>query len=269
MPLADFFKSFTAFFLLVGAIFFFSGDDFSAAPAGAFWQTQAGITEFSLSAEPGERLVYDIRWKLFNIGQASIEYLGEETLDGNKLHLIRSTISTLKVRDEEFIYGYQSTLLPYLVKRNVSFMGIAKKITERYNQKEGTVSITEETGSKRNSFVIRCDGFIENAVLFIYKLRNIGNPFKGIRAHIQLPTKTLSIHFDGIVRVKNGHSQHMARLFKSEKNEFVCYIANATGALPLKLRNASKYFTSSEMCLVERRILTEDEIGEYKSSIEK
>jgi len=185
----------------------------------------------------GEQLEFDVYYKALKLGSSKLTFHGEKELDGKNLYYITFRTNVPGFQDEEEIYAYKGSFLPYRILRDIKRGGAFPiKICEDYDQKSYKVDI-EEKGTlltKRQTITKDCP--IHNALLLTYLYRTRLNPE---RCKVSIPMLDFDIVSEGKKTVMTDAGERSAYIFTGEPSKFTFWLSADENRVPLKITGHS------------------------------
>ncbi|MFH1479503.1 MAG: DUF3108 domain-containing protein [Candidatus Omnitrophota bacterium] len=191
-----------------------------------------------LPFEKNERLTYDVKYKGLRIGEAILDFRGEEELRGEKLYHVTFFTKAASFKDTEEIFGDMRTFLPKEVRRMVKKkIGFNDSIIETYDQKDFRVDITSKSNLRTKKSSIKKDSPIHNAILLVYFCRAKADFKEKEKFHISLPTLDFIVSYKGKEAIETPMGKYAAHAFISDPPHFKLYLADDKKRTPLLIQN--------------------------------
>jgi hypothetical protein len=181
----------------------------------------------------GEEIVYDIKYGAVTIGTSRFNCLADSRIDGSAVNVMTLNTSAPHFKDTETVYSYPDSNLPLRVERYISRWPVWEKITEEYDQKNFTVNITKNNGTKN---VIKKEGVIYNAVLLPYFIRRADNLNPGWAIAVTLPTQQFSVTLVSVEDLTVPAGTFRTYHFKSDPKKFEIWITADERRIPVKIQ---------------------------------
>jgi len=196
----------------------------------------------ALAAAPyakGEVIRYGIKKMGIKVGEATLEFKGETVRDGKKYTLIIFSAKGFNFSDEERIFVDGKSFLPKLVVRNLNIFGKKEKITEEYDQKAGTVTITKVAKGKTTIQVLEKKGPLDNIFGFIFRYRIHGSLNQAEQFKVRLPRLDATIAGVKNLRFNAAGKTYEALLLRSIPPQYSIWMDRGPRRLPLRIVSAS------------------------------
>lgn len=198
----------------------------------------------------GESIQYLIR----PAGISEYHNLGMVDLNGIKVNLVTLSYKVLFVNSTEKIYFDPKSFLPYKIERTIFKLWWKEYVTEEFDQKNFTVTVTTFKGQTLvNKQIIKADGPIQNVLLSLFYLRKssdfkIGWNFT-VRILDEFKPETVSTKLElvSIDQISVPAGQFQAYHFKSIPAKFELWINKNTPQVPLKIKLKSVFDCSVSM----------------------
>ncbi len=231
------------FFLLILAVLI---------PAGTFCllkkkvETPVGVAE-PVKPKPktseyiGEKIVYDVKLGLLNVGRAEFNHLKGVELDGADLNLMTFQTRLARFNDLENIYSDPETSLPIKVVRRVTGWNKNEQITEDYDQKNHRLSITKVVGDKSELMHIQKSDVIHNAILLPFYLRRYSDIEPGWSLSVQLPTADFVIRLSGLEKIKVPAGEFEVYRFDSQPDKFEIWVTADKRRIPVRIKGTGAF----------------------------
>lgn len=189
----------------------------------------------------GEKISYDIRLGAITVGRALLNYVSKSMVNGRLLNLITLETRIPQFTDLEKIYSDPETLLPCRVERKISAILKREDITEDYDQKNFTISITRRTFFGSQQIDIKKNGPIQNAILLPYYIRRIPNLVIGAAIPVNMPKYELKITLDGLETIETPAGTFKTYHFSSSPKQVEIWITADERRIPVKLLGVGTY----------------------------
>ncbi len=181
----------------------------------------------------GERILYDVT----PAGTAEYRDLGVVDLEGMPMNLATLKTKALLVEDTEKIYSDPESLLPRKIERDVSSFFWKEQITEEYDQKKGTVTITKRKNGKQVSTrILQGGGQMNSAILLPFSLREQLNPRIGMQVSATILPNKFKIKLVSVDKITVPAGTFQAYHFKSLPDKFEVWINKDNPRVPLKIQ---------------------------------
>jgi len=181
----------------------------------------------------GEEIIYDIKYKGIHIGTSRFNYVNKSSIDGKAVNVITFKTGVPRFRDLETIYSDPVTNLPLRIERDINKWPFKEKIIEAYDQKNFTVDITKDDGSKNK---ITRDGPIHNAILLPYFIRHVDNLEPGWFMTATFPTQQFLVTLVSVDDLETPAGIFKAYHFKSDPEKFEIWITADKRRIPVKIQ---------------------------------
>ena len=187
----------------------------------------------------GEKITYDIRMGNLKLGKATCRQVPSVNMDGRLLNAMVFETNLVRFKDTENIYSDPQTLLPVTIKRDILNWFKREEITEEYDQKSFTVTITKRSGKKTDKTVIKKDSPIHNAILLPHYVRNKAGIRLGYALTVNLPNRKFTIKLVSVENVKTPAGIFKAYHFKSSPKQIEIWISADRRRIPLKIQGVA------------------------------
>jgi len=187
----------------------------------------------------GEVIIYDVQLGRMNVGKAIFRHLPKTELKGKAVNLMTFETKLARFSDVEKIYSDPDTFLPIKIERYVSTWPQPERITEDYNQRDFVLSIKKSKGKREENIRIKKDGFIHNAILLPYYVRNTATLAIGYSMLARLPTQEFRIKLIEKESVTVPSGKFIAYHFESTPKKFEVWITADERRIPIKIKGAS------------------------------
>ncbi len=181
----------------------------------------------------GEQLVFDVYYKTLKLGSSKLTFHGERELDGKSFYYITFLTNVPGFEDDEEIYAYKGSFLPYRILRNIKRGGeFPIKICEDYDQKAYKVEINEKGTLFSKKRTITKEQPIHNPILLTYLYRTRVNPE---RCKISIPMSDFDVIAEGKKTVMTDSGERSAYIFRGEPSKFTFWLSADEDRVPLKI----------------------------------
>lgn len=196
--------------------------------------------EERLPFNPGEKLIYNVYYKMIRVGKSVLTFHGDKIIDGQSFYHITFETNLHAFSDFEDIYAYKETFLPYKVFRHVKRIGaFPTEIEEEYDQKAFTVRIKKKEKFFPRDFTIKRSGPIYNAILLPYCYRAnpgvINEKFKVI-----LPTKEFDVTLKKEEMLRTPLGRCDTYVLTGAPSKFTFWLAKDEKMTPLKIKSHTR-----------------------------
>ena len=191
---------------------------------------EAGYPDYT-----GEKILYDVKYGKLYLGKCEFSYLPKVNLDGKELNLMVFVTRLSRFFDRETIYSDPETLLPVKIKRDVLNLLKREYITEDYNQKDFSVTITKENGRKQPPLVIKSSAPLQNPILLPQYVRKLPELVIGTVIPVNIPNKNLELKLVSVEKVKVPAGTFEAFHFQSDPRQIEIWISADENRIPLKI----------------------------------
>lgn len=190
------------------------------------------------ASSTGEKITYSVKMGQLPIGEAFFTDFGEKELNGVKASMATFETRVTGFHDLEVIYSDPATLLPLRVERDIRQMK-QERITEEYDQKNFSLTITKQKGKNTEIMKIEKKSPIHNAVILPFYLRHKPSIEPGWRFNIVLPTQEYLINFEGTQRLNTAIGPVECDYFTSSPKRFRFWITKDTRRIPVRITATS------------------------------
>ena len=180
----------------------------------------------------GETITYDVKMGMFTIGTCVFTHSDRVALFGKDVDLFTFVTKGPSFFDKETIYGDPGSFLPVRVERDISIWPKKEKITEEYDQKANTVTITKNGASQ----VIRKAAPLNNAILLPFVVRKTAKLENGWSMKAVLPTQEFEIRLARAEKVTVPSGSYDTYYFESTPPKFQIWITADERRIPVKIR---------------------------------
>lgn len=185
----------------------------------------------------GEKITYDVKLGHLTLGASIFKHLPTTELNGSPAIVMVFETSLARFKDTEVIYSDPQTLLPIKIERNVINWFTNEKITEDYNQKDFTVTISKKKGGKTESLLIKKDNPIHNAILLPQQIRRLAKLNNNEIIIANLPNRKYEMKLVSTDEVKVPAGTFKAYHFKSMPAQIDIWISADERKLPIKIQS--------------------------------
>lgn len=195
--------------------------------------------DLPLPFKKGERLIYDLKYKMVKIGKSVLTFQGEEVLGNKEVYHITFFTKIPGLKDIEELYAEKNTFLPLEVHRTIKkAMLFTERIREEYAPEDFRVDIEKKSFFSK-TFSIKKDSPIHNAILLIYYYRTREDFNQNEKSKVNLPTAEFELTFKGIETIKTPLGKYRAYAFSSYPSKFKFWLSADSKRIPLKIENPS------------------------------
>jgi hypothetical protein len=203
---------------------------FSTAPrTGVCLEARQGL------GRVGEMIVYDVKAGPVPLGRAVFHEVSEAEIQKAPVYFITFETRVTKFYDLEKIYCDRTSFLPLKIERDVRQWPSRENITEEYDQKNFTLTISKKKGSRKEKTTIQKKGPIHNAILLPYYVRRIPDLDIGWTMEARLPTRDLAVTLVSIEDVRVPAGTFKAYHFESTPKQFEIWITADERRIPVKI----------------------------------
>lgn len=185
-----------------------------------------------------EKITYQVKLGALTLGEARFTNTSNVEFEGRDLNLMLVETHCGKFSDTERIYSEKLTNLPVRVERDIVNFFSREQISEEYDQKKFTVTITKRKGNKTEKQVIKKDGPIQNSVLLPYYVRGLPKPETGKTIIANLPTRTLRLKLIGTEKITVPAGTFEAYYFSSDPKQIKIWLSTDKRRIPLKIEGS-------------------------------
>lgn len=198
-----------------------------------------GGNDLPLPFKNGERLTYDLKYKMVKVGKSVLTFRGEEVLKNKDVYHITFSTKIIGLKDIEEIYAEKNTFLPLEVHRTIKKAKLfTERIKEKYVPEDHRVDIEQKSFFSK-TFSIKKDSPIHNAILLTYYYRKKKTFNQNEKLKVNLPTAKFELTFNGIETVKTPLGKYCAYAFSSYPSKFKVWLSTDSKRIPLKIENPS------------------------------
>ena len=180
----------------------------------------------------GETIAYDVKLGPLKMGTCVFTHRDRIALSGKDADLFTFETKVTHFSDKETIYSDPESFLPVRVERDIYSWPTQEKITEEYDQKEHTVTITKN-GSRQ---VIRKSAPLNNAILLPFFVRKTAKLQSGWSMKAVLPTQEFEIRMVRTEKVAVPSGRYDTYYFESTPPKFQIWITADERRIPVKIR---------------------------------
>ncbi len=188
--------------------------------------------------KPGETIRYSIKQAGVKVGAASLVFIGEQLLAGQKAVLIVFTSKGFNFFDEERIFMDPDTFLPRTIVRDLNIFGNREKITEDYDPTGAGIKVTKVADGKTTVATLTKKGAVDNIYGFIYRYRAQGEFIKGEKLALRLPTLDVMMENAGDVTFHAAGKTYTSALMRSVPAKYSVWMDKSDRRLPLRIAGA-------------------------------
>ncbi|MBF0386110.1 MAG: DUF3108 domain-containing protein, partial [Candidatus Omnitrophica bacterium] len=185
--------------------------------------------------DPIETINYAVK-KAIKLGDAKLEFFGEEKVEGENCYLIVFTATGFKFYDREQIYVSSKDYYPVLVKRDLNIAGTKELIEERYSRKDNQVEITNtDSKGKVKKTTLSSKKRMENIYGFIYRYRVQGEFKIGEEITVNLPTKEVKIKLEEKKKISVAGKEYNAYFMSGRAHNIRIWFDDGPKKIPLRI----------------------------------
>lgn len=188
-----------------------------------------------------ERITYDIMLGKFCLGTAVFNAQAPLELGGNTVNLMTFQTKIVRFTDLEKIYYDPRTFLPIKVERDIYIWPSRETITEEYDQENFVLNITKLKGKKEEKTLIKKEGFIHNAILLPYHVRQLGDMDFDWALTVRLPTQQFEIKLISKETITVPAGKFLAYHLKSIPKRFEIWITADSRRIPVKIKGSGVF----------------------------
>lgn len=186
----------------------------------------------------GEKIVYDIKLGKLRLGRATYNHLPRAELEGKSVSHMTFETKVVRFTDLEKIYLDPDTFLPLQIEREIATWPISERITESYDQKNFTITISKHASGKKEQQSIKKNSPIHNAICLPFYVRRIDKLEPGWSMTANLPSERFEIKLVSIEEVKVPAGSFKSYRFISAPERFEIWISADERKIPLKIKGA-------------------------------
>jgi hypothetical protein len=199
------------------------------------------VAERKVNPRIGEKTTYDIRLYKVRLGSAVLTCLPSREVNGNILDQFVLETELAHFKDIERIYSEPQTYLPVRIERYILNWLSEERITEEYDQKNFTVSITKYKGGRSRKLYIKKDQPLHNAILLPQYIRSLRN-FDAQKVIVaNLPTRKFQIRLLKVEDVKVPAGTFRAYHFVSSPRQIEIWISADAERIPVKIQGIGSF----------------------------
>ncbi len=187
----------------------------------------------------GEKITYTIKLGKVTLGSAVYNHLSGEDLAGKFVTVVTFETQMATFRDLEKIYSDPQSFLPLRVERSISIWPFPEKIIEEYNQENFTLKIKKTKMGKQDQKLIKKNGFINNAVLLPFYVRNVSELKIGWILKAALPSQEFEIKLVSLEDVVVPAGTFKAYRFESAPKRFEIWVSADERRIPVKIKGSN------------------------------
>jgi hypothetical protein len=184
----------------------------------------------------GEKITYNIKMGLTNLGRAYFTNLRKAKLRDQQVNIITFETNVIKFHDVETIYTDPVDFLPLRVERDIRAWPKYEKIIEEYDPQKCSLTITKAVGKKKDVLVIKKDSPLHNAILLPYFVRRIKKLDIGWHTKINLPTQEFDIKLVSLEDIEVPAGKFKTFYFESTPSRFNIWITADDRRIPVKMK---------------------------------
>lgn len=184
----------------------------------------------------GEKIVYDVKLGKVSLGKARYNHLPNVELDGRQMSHMTFETRLVRFTDLERIYSDPDTFLPVKIERAISSWPLSEKITEHYDQKNFTLTITKNKSAKGKPLLVKKDSPIHNAVMLPFYVRCMDAIDAGWSMTVNLPNQRFEIKLVSVEDVVVPAGSFKAYHFKSSPERFEVWVSADDRKIPVKIK---------------------------------
>jgi len=183
--------------------------------------------------EAGETIYYNILQMGLKVGEATLNYVGPQSYNGQDVVLIIFSAKGFNFYDEERIYLTPDSLKPVEILRDLNIFGHKEKIQEQYLPNQ--IKVTKTEGSKASEQIIDKKGDIDNIYAFIYRYRQSGDFKINDLLDIHLPTTDVKIKLTKETVIAAGGKKYKSYYMESDPAKYKLWFDASDSKLPLRI----------------------------------
>lgn len=184
----------------------------------------------------GEKIVYDVKMGMVNIGQAVFQNLSMEKLDGKDVNLITFETRLARMYDLEKIYTDPDNYLPLKVERLIKMWPKNEEILELYDQNNFNLKIINKHDGKESVKEIKKDKQIHNSILLPFVVRKMANLDIGWSLDINLPRQQFVIKVVSKEEIEVPAGKFKTFYLESEPKKIQIWISQDDRKIPVKIK---------------------------------
>ncbi len=189
----------------------------------------------------GEKIVYDVKMGVVNIGQAVFKNLSTEKLDDRDVNLITFETKLVKMYDLEKIYTDPENFLPLKVERFIKMWPNQEEITELYDQQNFSLKIINKHSGKNSITEIKKDKQIHNSILLPFAVRKIGNLDIGWSLDVNLPRQEFVVKVVAREEIEVPAGKIKTLYLESEPKKIQIWISDDDRHIPVKIKGTGAF----------------------------
>jgi hypothetical protein len=198
--------------------------------------------EKKVNSRGTEKITYDIKLYKIKLGSATLTCLPAVEVNGNLLDQIVFETELAHFKDIERIYSEPETYLPVKIERYILNWFKEERISEEYDQKNFTVTITKyKKDNKSDRLVIKKDSPMHNAILLPQQVRNVQNLEVGMLTVVNLPTRKFQIRLIAVEDVVVPAGTFRAYHFVSSPKQIEIWVSADIDRIPVKIQGIGKF----------------------------
>lgn len=184
----------------------------------------------------GETITYDIRFGKLHMGRAVFRNVGRSEVSGKVADLITFETKVSGFNDLETIYSDPVNFLPLKIERRINKFSVKERITEDYDQRNFTLTISKTKGKNKEQFRIKRNSAIHNAILLPFYVRRIPKLDTGWTMTAQLPTQQFLIKLVSIEKLRLPSGEFNCYHFESFPKKFEIWVTVDNLRIPVKIK---------------------------------
>lgn len=188
----------------------------------------------------GEKITYDVKLGKISLGESVFNFLRSAEFEGKPANIISFQTKVNHFKDQEMIYCDPESFLPLKVERDIQNWFLREKITELYDQKKFSVTLTKHSSSRSGPVVIKKNSVIQNAVLLPFYVRQRDRQADkldiGWSMDVQLPTQQFQIKLVSREGLSVPAGKFQTLHFESEPKKFEIWVSDDEKRIPVKIK---------------------------------
>jgi hypothetical protein len=184
----------------------------------------------------GEKIVYEVKLGRLSLGRAQYDHLMPSELNGKMVSHMTFETRLARFKDLERVYSDPDTFLPLQVERQICVWPVSEQITEKYDQKNFSLTIVKRKFGKMRETVIKKDSPIHNAITLPFYVRRMDSLQVGWSMKANLPGEQFEIKLVSIEEVSVPAGSFKSYHFTSIPQRFEIWISADERKIPLKIK---------------------------------
>ncbi|MCU0666481.1 MAG: DUF3108 domain-containing protein [Candidatus Omnitrophica bacterium] len=193
-----------------------------------------GLFAFINDAYSGEEITYKVEMGIMSLGRCVLKHLRAEEVNGIKANVLLFQTDLVNFHDTERIYLDQESSLPVRVTRKISGFS-DEQITEDYNQKDFTVTISKKTKDQVTTSVLKRTAPVHNPIALPFYLRSIKELSPAWQFTACLPLMDFTLKLTGIEKIRVPAGTFQAYRFESVPRKIKIWITTDKLRIPVKI----------------------------------